>query len=229
MASKSLWKNIKSVFVVEDETLIQNDQKGQSAETVASKSATVPQNNSPIIEQSTSGEPGKVTTKFIDILLGAMEKSNLDGFDYLEYKQSLSSLAKMPMDEKTKFQSAYAMAQTMGATPQKLMDSATHYINVLKQEEHKFEQAIANQIDGKIGSKKGQIQQLEAVIKEKVAQIEQLTKEINQHQQAMDGLSNEISEETVKVESTKNDFIASYNQLVAQIHTDIEKMKNYLK
>ena len=29
-------------------------------------------------------------------------------------------------------------------------------------------------------------------------------------------------------ESTKNDFIASYNELVSQISTDIKKLKSYL-
>mgnify|MGYP000158758946 CR=1 FL=1 len=231
MASKNIWNNIKSVFVVEDETLIKNEQSGEAVKN--GKTTTVPRKtpskNSPVIEQSSMGQQGKVTSKFIDVLLGAMEKSNLDGFDYLEYKQSLSSLAKMPMDEKTKFQSAFAMAQTMGATPQKLVDSATHYINVLKEEEHKFEKALANQVDGNIGNKREQITQLDSVIKEKAAQIKRLTEEITQHQQKIEGLENEISKSSVKVETTKNNFIASYNKLVAQIHSDVENMKEYLK
>lgn len=228
MASKGLWKNIKSVFVVEDETLIKKEQ-GETTKKEKAASSTVPTKNTPMIEQSMAGQPGKVTSKFVDVLLGAMEKANLDGFDYLEYKQSLSSLAKMPMDEKTKFQSAFAMAQTMGATPQKLVDSATHYINVLKQEEHKFEKALANQVDGNIGNKKDQIKQLDSVIQEKAAQIKQLTEEISQHQQKIEGLENQIAKASVKVETTKNNFIASYNKLVEQIHSDVENMKQYLK
>lgn len=229
MASQSLWKNIKSVFVVEDETLVKNAQKQSAKAKTPPAQSTVPSKNNPIIEQSAAGQPGKVTSKFVDVLLGAMEKANMEGFDYLEYKQSLSSLAKMPMDEKTKYQSAFAMAQTMGATPQKLIDSATHYINVLKQEEHKFEKALANQVDGQISSKKGQIQQLDSVIKEKAEQIKRLTEEITHHQQQIDKLNNEISKSSAKVETTKNNFIASYNKLVAQIHSDVGNMKEYLK
>jgi predicted metal-binding transcription factor (methanogenesis marker protein 9) len=229
MASQNLWKNIKSVFVVEDETLVKNAQKEAPKKATTPSKPTIPSKNNPVIAESTSGKPGKVTSKFVDVLLGAMEKANMEGFDYLEYKQSLSSLAKMPMDEKTKYQSAFAMAQTMGASPQKLMDSATHYINVLKQEEHKFEKALANQVDGQIGAKKEQIQQLDSVIKEKAEQIKQLTEEITQHQQNIDKLNKEISTSSAKVETTKNNFIASYNKLVAQIHADVGNMKEYLK
>ena len=74
-----------------------------------------------------------------------MEKANIEGFDYLEYKQSLKSLAKMPMDERTRFQSAYAMAQTMGASVGHLIKTAQHYIDILAAEEKKFETALANQ------------------------------------------------------------------------------------
>jgi predicted metal-binding transcription factor (methanogenesis marker protein 9) len=229
MASQNLWKNIKSVFVVEDATLVKNAQKGATKEQTSRTRPIVPSKNNPVIEQSTAGQAGKVTSKFVDVLLGAMEKANMEGFDYLEYKQSLSSLAKMPMDEKTKFQSAFAMAQTMGATPQKLIDSATHYINVLKQEENKFEKALANQIEGQIGNKKGQIQQLDSVIQEKAEQIKRLTEEITQHQQEIDKMKGEISTSSAKVETTKNNFIASFNKLVAQIHSDVGNMKEYLK
>ena len=132
MADKSVWKNIKSVFVVEDEELV------KKASNTKANQKTVPNKQSAVVQESSKGSPGKVTSKFVNVLLGAMEQANLDGFDYLEYKQSLNSLAKMPMDVKTRFQSAFAMAQTMGANPKKLMDSALHYINVLKKEEVKF-------------------------------------------------------------------------------------------
>jgi len=222
MASINLWKNIKSAFVVEDETLVENEQKSSKASAKSAQKDAVPFKEPPMVSESTDGQPGKVTSKFINVLLGAMEEANLDGFDYLEYKQSLTSLAKMPMDEKTRFQSAYAMAQ-------KLVDTATHYINVLKQEEHKFEKALSNQIDGNIGNKSAQIGQLESVIDEKAKQIQRLTEEIAQHQTEIDGLKKEISKATVKVETTKNNFRASYNRLVGQIHDDVEKMKVFLK
>ena len=219
------FKSIKSLFVVEDPTAKGGKKatppKGKSRQAVDPKKA--------IVKESKAGQPGKVTSKFTDILFNALEKNNLPGVDYLEYRQSLQSLEKMPMEEKVRYQSAFAMAQAMGATPQKLVDSAGHYIDVLKGEEAKFEQALAKQESSKIQSRKQQIDQLNAAIQQKAEQIKRLTQEMEKHHQQMEQLQKGIQEDTTKMETTKNNFIASYNQLVAQILKDVENMKKYLK
>ena len=117
----------------------------------------------------------------------------------------------------------------MGATPQKLIESADHYLNVLKGEESKFDQALSNQQSSQISNRQEKIVQLEKTIQQKAAQIKKLTEEMESHRVQMDKLQKEIKQATAKVESTKNDFIASYNALVSQILKDVENMKNYLK
>ncbi|MEO1260676.1 MAG: hypothetical protein AAFZ15_17900 [Bacteroidota bacterium] len=219
------FKSIKSLFVVEDPNA-----KGTKKATPAkgkSKSPSDPQKA--IVKESKAGKPGQVTSKFTDILVNALEKNNLPGVDYLEYRQSLISLEKMPMEEKVRYQSAFAMAQAMGATPQKLVDSASHYIDVLKGEEAKFEQALAKQESSKIQGRKQQIDQLNAAIQQKAEQIKKLTQEMEKHHAQMEQLQKGIQEDTARMETTKNNFIASYNKLVAQILQDVERMKKYLK
>ena len=165
-----------------------------------------PGTKTPVPKVVPTASSGKVTTKFMTVLLKAMEANNLDGFDYLEFKQSLKSLEKMPMDEQTRFKSAFAMAQTMGATPDHLVKTADHYIRVLLSEEEKFGQALAKQKTKQIGDKQNQIQQLENIIQEKKKTIEKLKKEIEEHAKGMEAMKAEISDATVKVESTKNDL-----------------------
>ena len=164
----------------------------------------------------------------MEALFGAMEKANLDGFDYFEFKQALANLANMPMDEATRYKSAFAMAQTMGATPAKLMDSAGHYLGILQQENDKFRQAVENQKQTQIGSKQSQIDNLEAVIKQKAEQIKKLTEEIDQHRQEMIKTKDDIAQSMVKVEQTQGDFSATYNSLIGQIQGDVSNMKKYL-
>ena len=125
----------------------------------------------PVVKQSAEGDPGKVNKKFTEILLAAMERDNQEGFDYMEFKQSLQSLEKMPMDEATRYQSALAMAKTMGADPTTLLQSANHYLNVLKMEEKKFEEALSKQTSVKIGQKKKEQQGLQTAINEKAEAI----------------------------------------------------------
>lgn len=224
-------KQLKSLFIVEDET---SDAKKKTAPAARKAPARNPAQPRPItvtptVSQSAEGRAGKVTDKFMNVLLGAMERANLEGFDYLEFKKSLRSLAKMPMDDKTRFQSAFAMAQSMGVTPQHLLNSANHYIQALHQEEQKFEQALAKQRQQQIGDRERQIQQLDQLVKSKAEQIKKLTEEIEKHQREAEKMRADIQQKTSKIETTKNDFIATYNQLVGQIGDDVVKMKEYLK
>lgn len=220
-------KNLKSLFIVEDENSAKPAAKA-SKNLANKKAAEVKPVTKPSIKPTTARD-GKITPKFTNILLGAMEKADLDGFDYLEFKKSLQSLQKMNMDEATSYQSAYAMAQTMGATPDHLVKTAKHYLNSLTKEEKKFEAALANQQKNKIGSQRQEQKQLVQSIKEKEAQILKLQKEIEQHKSAAGKLDNSIQNAVNNIENTKNDFIASYHHLTNQISVDIENMQKYLK
>jgi hypothetical protein len=231
-------KNLKKWFIVDDEEFkkkmsgddsdnsdIVPEQKSKPTSTTRSTSSA----SGSSTPSNATAPSGKASSKFTNILLQAMEANNLDGFDYLEYKNSLHNLAKMPMDEQTRYQSAFAAASTMGATPAKLVKTANFYIDVLKKEEAKFAQALANQKDKQIGDKSQLIQQHDNLVKEKAKQIERLKKEIADHQAKSEQMKKSISAATVKVETTKNNFVASYNLVLSQIKRDIENMKKYLK
>ena len=222
-----MFKNLKSLFF---EEVNDASKKGQietpeSGEVQENEELSTPQ----VANEPLKASEGKVTSKFMEILFKAMEDNNLDGFDYLEFKQSLKSLEKMPMDEQTRIKSAFAVAQTLKATPDQLIQSANHYLNVLKQEEKKFGEAMGNQRAIQIGEKEQQLIQFDQAIKSKTEQIKKLTLEIEKHQNAMDRIKQEVANASVKVESTKNDFVASYNLVVSQISKDIENMKRFLK
>jgi hypothetical protein len=213
------FKSIKSLFVTEDP----NAPKGPEPEiALPNQSKTAP-------AQSAPSQPGEANPKFVEVLLKAMEGANLPGVDYLEYRQSVKSLEKMPMDEQVRYQSAFAMAQAMGATAPKLVESAGHYLNVLKTEQSKFDEALRNQTSERIGNRQEMIKNLDATLKQKAEQIKKLTQEMEAHRAEMEKLDLEIKEATSKVEGTKNDFLASYQALVSQINLDVENMKRFLK
>jgi uncharacterized protein (DUF3084 family) len=219
-------KKLKGVFVVDD----------------GSSSATTPTHNTPATNapaaQAQSNTPipiavaasgGTLNDKFMDILMGAIEKNNQEGFDYFEFKQSLRNLAKMSLDESTRYQSAFAMAQTMGATPAKLVESAKFYISVLGSEQSKFNEAHTQQRSRLIGTREEEIKNHESMIQQKNEQIQQLTQQIEEHRQKSQQIRSEISESTIKIETTKADFEVTYANVVGQIQEDINKMQSYLK
>ncbi|MEL6865981.1 MAG: hypothetical protein AAFP19_16260, partial [Bacteroidota bacterium] len=84
-----MFKNLKSLFIEEDETAQDNAPAVQKDTSSASPKQPNP---SPISSDVPKARAGKVNNKFMQILLEAMEKNNLDGFDYLEFKQALQNL-----------------------------------------------------------------------------------------------------------------------------------------
>ncbi|MEZ4920023.1 MAG: hypothetical protein R2792_13045 [Saprospiraceae bacterium] len=69
--------------------------------------------------------------KSLTFLTQAIEKNNLPGFDYFEFKRAVSSLLQMDIDEATAYKSAFATAATMGLTKDKLLETASYYRNVV--------------------------------------------------------------------------------------------------
>ncbi len=223
-----LWNKMKGIFVVEDNTTT-----GATAGPSTSKASenAVPETINRGINPAilVNNDTGAVNEKFMEVLFGALEKANLPGFDYLEFKQALSQLATMPMDEATRYKSAYAMAQTMGVTAEKLVNTALHYLDVLKQEEVKFRQIADAQRLSQIDGRNATIKSLGDIIQQKEAQIKKLTEEINAHKQQFQQTQSEMAQAESKMNQTKADFAAAQNAIINQIQMDITNMKNYLK
>lgn len=214
-------KKLKGVFVVDT-----GETKPETPPTPPPAKST---EKPTITPSSPVASKGVITDKFTEILLQAMEATNQEGFDYIEYKRSLQTLEKMPMDEKTRYFSAFAAAQSMGITKEKLLSSADFYLSVLKNENLKFQEATQGQREKQIGGKEKQISGLAANIQAKGEQIAKLTEEIQKHQAEMEALQHEISDSVVKIESTMNDFTASYTNLAQQIEADKSKMQQFLQ
>ncbi len=230
-----MFKQLKSLFIEEDKNAKEKAVKEEVKESEAAEDQDiVPESSTTPVEQpaaTTAPTPtqGKVSSKFMDVLLGAMEKNNIEGYDYLEFKKSLKNLAQVGnMDEGTRFQSAFAVAQPLGVSKAKLLETANFYLKILQDEEARFETALKNQRSKQIGSREEHIQKLGQSIEQKQKQIEQLQKEIAINQKEMDKIKSEISSSVTKVESTKSNFVASYNFIVSQIKGDIENINRYL-
>lgn len=224
----SVFDKIKSLFIVEEESVQnQNNASQEPKNNTTTTTVDTPKPNTASTTTPTNSS-GTITDKFTDVLLKALSDNNIEGFDYLEFRQGLLSLAKMPMDEATRFQAAFSMAQAMGATPQKLIETGNQYLKVLEGELNKFNEAVVNQSNTLIGSKQSEIKQLNEFIQQKSIQIKKLTEELQQHQQRIDVLNKELAESNSKVENTKNNFLATYKNVTDTIKSDISNIQKYL-
>lgn len=220
----SMLKKLKSIFIEEEGSRSKSKTAGP-----APKPKSQPSKKSGHEGKTETPVGGEPTNKFIELLLKAIEANNIEGFDYLEYKQSLQSLTKIEPEEGKRYKSAYAMASTMGLTKKILFDSAQRYANVLGEEERKFAEAFEKQKAAQVTNRENKIARLEEAIKQKLAEIKKLEKEVVAHKKDLEGIESDMSKAMDKVEKTKDNFYGSYNLVLDQINHDIEKINLYIE
>lgn len=154
-------------------------------------------------------------------LLSALEKANLPGFDYLEFKQSLEALEKMGMDDTTAIQSAFATASTMGLTKSKLLTTARHYKTILAKELIQFDKACEVQIEKRVNGKMREVEKLKKQNDDLLAKIAQIEKQITDNQRVIDSADADMKAAGEKINSTKNAFDRTFQSVMNQIEKDI--------
>lgn len=164
----------------------------------------------------------------MDSLVGALERENLPGFDYIEFKQALERLQEMGMDEETSFKSAYATASTMGLTKDKLLKTAQHYKGILDKEAQNFDRALQNQVKLKVEGKRKEVQNLRKKVVEYEAKIKQLEELRTKAQQTIDEADAKIAEAQQGIDDVHDRFEATLRAIQNQIDRDLEDINRFL-
>ncbi|NJK83654.1 MAG: hypothetical protein HC912_07380 [Saprospiraceae bacterium] len=130
----------------------------------------------------------------LQFLIKALERSNLPGFDYIEFKQSVANLIGMNIEEITAYKSVLATAMSMGLTKEKLLKSAYHYQQVLEEERTKFDAALQKQMEQKVGAKLEEVERLKKQIAEYATKIEELEQRIAKANLTISNADGEVQE-----------------------------------
>lgn len=174
------------------------------------------------------GKDHGLDEKSIRFLTNALEKSNLPGFDYIEFKQSLLALDAMNMEEEVAVKSAFATASTLGLTKAKLLKTAEHYKKVLMNEKVQFDAALQKRVQERIGSREAELEQLKKQIAQYQAKIAELEQMITKNQETIESQDDIIQREKDKIESTKDGFELTLQSLVNAIDKDVETINLYI-
>lgn len=221
-------KNLKSLFIVDESENKSSEEDKTSEKTNVTPPPQDNKQTPPPLPKPVAGSEGKVDKRVYEMLLQVIESNNLEGFDYLEFKASVQALNNLPLDEATKFRSAFATASTMGLTIDKLTSSVDFYKNVLNRERDRFKTELENKMEESVVSKEKERKSLEDTVRKKEDQITQLTNEITQHKQALSQLQNQLAEVQNKIEQTQNAFFGTHQYLLTQFEDDVQKIKKYL-
>ena len=157
--------------------------------------------------------------KSVSYLSAAIENNNLKGFDYVEFRKSVTAMEGM-LDEETAIKSAFATAVNMGLTKDKLLQSIDHYKNVLSKEKRQFDDALKGQMDQKVNSKREEKLKLKEHILGLKKKITDAENKIKAYQERIDNSDAEVSAAEEKINGTKKKFEQAYDQFIAEIDKD---------
>lgn len=170
-----------------------------------------------------------IDERFATLLLKALEKKNLDGYDYLEFKQSMAALAKQGIEGETALKSAYAMGTTMGLTMDKLVKSAEYYRQVLQDEKGQFEASMQKHFAQNVEGKRKETGSLKKKIADWQTKIDQLKTQIKEAQGKIEAADAQIEQAKKKGEETQRGFEATLKVIDKAIVDDLSEIKDALK
>lgn len=174
------------------------------------------------------GDHHGLDERSMESLLGALERENLPGFDYLEFKQALVRLQDLDIAEETAFKSAYATASTMGLTKEKLLKTAKHYKQVLASEKKTFDAALAKQTKAKVEGKRKEVVSLRKQVDAYQNKINELEAKLEKAQQVIANADADIAEAQAGIDEVHRRFETTMQALVNQIDKDVEDINNHL-
>lgn len=166
--------------------------------------------------------------RFANVLMKALEDKNLDGFDYLEFKQSVAKLIAIGMDQDTAIKAAYSTGTTAGLTLEKLIKTARYYTEVLQDEKAKFMNSMEKHLMSNVEGKAKQTSELKKKIANWEAKIEQLRAEITRAKEQIDSAEDLINNAKEKASLNQRGFDEALDVITTAIRQDVADITRVL-
>lgn len=169
-----------------------------------------------------------INQDMVDFLTKAIEEANIQGFDYLEFKQAVGKMMNVPMTEQQRFMAVFATAQAMGVTIQSLTDSVDHYLTVIEKQRDGFMGSASHATQQEVDARMAQVATNEKQIQEATQKINELTTFITQTQQENLKITQEANSEKMKIDNSIASFEATFNMMAGRLKEDRQKLVSYL-
>ncbi|PPK85948.1 hypothetical protein CLV84_2861 [Neolewinella xylanilytica] len=166
--------------------------------------------------------------RFANALMKALEKKNLEGFDYLEFKQSVGRLTEIGMDLDTAINSAFITGSSVGLTKDKLIKTANYYADVLQDEKSQFMRSLEKHLVDNVEGKAKQTSELKKKIATWEAKIQQLQEQIDAAKTQIESADSQISAARAKAEENQQGFDEALEVITNTIRKDVEDIRRVL-
>lgn len=220
-------KKILSFFIKDAD---QTGPAGPSPKPAIAGPAPEPSKPAPATVTNAAGT-GQIDKKFVEHFVKLLEKANLPGPDYFEYKQALQSMEGLGLGEEKQFQAAWASFKAMGGAKDTtvLKTSAEQYLGILGKDRDSFLKDVEKAVKERVGSLQDEHKKLEDANAAYAQQIIDLQKKIDDNKNRLGQISGEVSEQTAKINANKDSFEVTYVSFVDQIQSDLIKINQYLQ
>lgn len=171
---------------------------------------------------------GGFNQEIYDKIMTVLEKNNIDGFDYYEFRQSIANASAMPLPEPDKFRTIFAMAQPFGVSKDKLLASIDFYLSKLDEHRTGFQGYIQSLRDQEVVAREQKQALNQQQIQQKSDMIRQLTDEINLLTQDNATLATEVYTQTSQINAKEQSFSTTFEVVIKQLNDDKGKIDTYI-
>lgn len=224
-----MFGKIASLFVeVEPTPAATQDPKIPVPKTPVPAASTVPNDTVQRVTPQATPVQGVVNEEMIEFLAKAIEEANLDGFDYLEFRNALAAMASAPLSEQQKYAAVFVTASTMGLTKQTLLDSIDHYQSILNTKRDEFQVQVAQMTAQEVTRREELKAQKESEITSLSEQIREIQAAISAKQQESLEIDMELGQHKLNIQRTAASFGATYDLVSGKLQGDRQKIEAYI-
>ena len=182
-----------------------------------------------VFQPAQSLDPSK-DQEIMDKLQASLMEGKMASASYLDFAALLANMEKMlgGADERTKFMAAFAALSAQGVTPDTVVNTAQHYLDILDSEETGFSNMMIGRVKNEVQSKIDEQNNLDKKITDANEQIQALTKSIMDMNIQKIELGNAAAQAKSGLETYANTFQSAKHHLTEQILSTIQRFQVYV-
>ena len=201
------------------------------AKPVVGQSSPAPEASAFATPALTAAPEGSVDTKFVDHFASLLSKTNPQGPDYFEFRETLKNLSNLNLSEDQQYQAAWASFKAMGGSADVpvLISSANQYLTALTNDQQAFSKTVEAALNEKVGGLSNEQKQLQLENEQLGKQILELQRKIDTNNERLAKIGGEITDQRQRITHNKSNYDATLAVFVGQIKRDLLKLGEYIK
>ena len=174
---------------------------------------------------------GSLDTKFVDHFAAVLDKTNLNGPDYFEFRETLRSLNNLGLPEEKQFQAAWASFKAMGGISEVgvLSNTANQYLTALNADREAFLKSADGAVADKVGSLQNEQKNLQTENEALAKQLQELQNRMSVNLERLTKIGGEIEEQGGKIRQNRDNYEVTFATFTEKIKADLAKISQFLK